>query len=201
MPRRDAIASHSARRAAYAVPASVRGTPEWTTSTATPGAMGTGVVALLRQSTSSAWPARPNNDASWSIRPPGTPVAATSAARARRAVSSGSSATPAASHNARVDATESAVLEESPEPSGTVDVTRSPAPGTARPRSASTRTAPATKRPQTGSTCRGSALPSAGTSTVPASCAELAVTIDPSAGVAITVHARSMARGNTNPPL
>ena len=42
IPSRRATASHSARRAAYALSASVRGSPQCTTTTATSGAIGTG---------------------------------------------------------------------------------------------------------------------------------------------------------------
>ena len=94
MPSLPATASHSARRAAYSLPASVRGSPQCTTSTARSGAIGTGSIASDRQSMRSACPARPNSAASWSIRPPGTPVASTSAASASRAASTPSSGSP-----------------------------------------------------------------------------------------------------------
>ncbi len=46
MPSSAAMASHSARRDAYAEPTSVRGTPQCTTTTATPGGIATGVTEL-----------------------------------------------------------------------------------------------------------------------------------------------------------
>ena len=71
-----------------------------------------------RQSMSSACPARPNSAASWSIRPPGTPVASTSASSARRAASGDSSGSPPRSASASTSATASAELDDSPEPDG-----------------------------------------------------------------------------------
>ena len=58
-----ATASHSARRSAYALPASARGSPEWTTRTARFPGRATGSTTWLRQSMSSAQPRRPEIEA------------------------------------------------------------------------------------------------------------------------------------------
>ena len=155
----------------------------------------------MRQSISNAWPATPNIDASWSINPPGTPVAATSAASAMRAVSRGSNSRPAVWPRARVSATESAELDDRPEPGGTVDDTsRSTGGSTARP-APSTFSTPATNRPHVGSTDPGCAPPSTGTRTSPGTCSETARTPGVVARLTRTVHARSIAIGSTKPSL
>src|SRR5438445_819056 len=137
------MASHSARREAYSEPTGVRGTPQWTTRTATPDGSATGETALVRQSTSNAWPARPKSDASWSMRPPGTPVAAVSAADARCATSIRLNSVRAQSASARTNETDSAELDESPDPAGIVDATVSSVDGTATPRAVRAATAAA----------------------------------------------------------
>ena len=58
--------------------ASRRSSPLWITSTPTAGGIATGVIASVRQSSSSACPARPPTDASWSMTPHGTPLASCS---------------------------------------------------------------------------------------------------------------------------
>ncbi len=131
------------------------------------------------------------------MRPPGTPVAATSAANASRASSSRPSAASAASARARVNATERAELEERPEPGGTVESIMRCTPGMVMPCRVSASTTPATNRPQEGSTVLGSVLPSTVTATVPGSCAERARTRSLPSGVADTEHARSIASGRT----
>ena len=63
-PSRAAAASHSARRAAYSLPASVRGRPECTTTTASSAGSAMVCTSSVRQSMRSACPARPNSAAS-----------------------------------------------------------------------------------------------------------------------------------------
>ena len=151
----------------------MRGTPQCTTSTAIDGGIAIGATVVARQSMSSACPACPNSEASWSISPPGTPVAAVSAADATRAASTRSR--PRRRRRRRVSATASAELDDSPEPTGTVVSTSRSAGSTVIPRSVSARTTPATNRPHGGSTVAGSALPSTGTDTRPSSWCEIAV--------------------------
>ena len=179
----------------------MRGTPEWTTTTAIPGGIATGVTDRSRQSIRRACPARPKSEASWSISPPGTPVAAISAADANRAASTPATGAPARSARAWVSATASAELDDSPEPTGTVELIASSAAATRTPRSISARTEPATKRPQVGTTSRGSSPPSTATSTAPGTSSETAVTRRPERVTAVTLHARSIAKGRTKPPL
>ena len=75
----------------------------------------------MRQSSSSAWSATPNSEHSWSMSPPGTPggerprPSSAVCATSRRSPSS----SPPASASASVSATESAELDDSPEPGGT----------------------------------------------------------------------------------
>ena len=75
--------------------------------------------------------------------PHGTPVATSSASWQARASSSIGSEKPAASQSARPTATSKAALEESPPPSGIVEVTVASIPTASRPRSASVLTTPA----------------------------------------------------------
>ena len=113
----------------------------------------TGVTASDRQSSSNAWSATPNSEQSWSMIPPGTPVASTSPRSAVCATSRRSSQSKsAASASASVSPMESAELDESPEPAGTDEVTVPSKPIGSRPSSASARTTPATYRPHRGST-------------------------------------------------
>ena len=122
-----------------------------------------------RQSSSSAWPARPYSDAIWSSSPPGTPVAATSAAerepgerlggrraRARRPGAARARARP----TARSTTT-------GRRPAGTVECTARSAPAdVVAARRGPRWTAPATNRPHRGGSGAGS-RPSSGTSTRP----------------------------------
>ena len=118
------------------------------------------MIAKIRQSISSAWPARPCSAVSWSMSPPGTPVASTSAASARRAASIGSTASPPRSARASTSATANAELDDKPEPAGTVDETSRSAPGirrAPRPRGCAPRrrrTCPTPARPHAGRRCR-----------------------------------------------
>ena len=98
-------------------------------------------------------------------------------------------------------ATDSAELEDRPEPTGTVDEIVSSEAATVVPASTSALTTPATKRPQSGSTPRGSTEPSTATSTRPATSSDVATTERPSRATVVTVHARSTASGSTNPSL
>ncbi len=158
-----------------------------------------GVTVASRQSINSAWPACPNSDASWSMSPPGTPVANVSAAEAARATSARSSGSPP---RARASATARAELDESPDPTGTVERTSTSTGATVSPRSRRARTAPATNRPHGGSTVEGSVVPSAATATSPASWADAARTACASVGGPTrTVQARSIASGRTKPSL
>ena len=112
---------------------------------------------------SSAWPAPPKSDASWSMSPPGTPVAATSAASASARRVDPVERESAESARASVSATASAELDDSPDPTGTVDVTSRSAPATATPalderaHDARRRTGPTAARPSA-----GRSLPSTG---------------------------------------
>ena len=139
------------------------------------------------------------------MSPPGTPVARTSASSAARASSNRSSRQPPASASPSVSATARAELDDSPEPSGTVEPTARRRAGTWAPRSVRAATAPATKRPHGGSTVAGGSVPSAATSTVPSTSSEVALTrgpepgSPPGPGANARRQSRSIAIGNTNP--
>ena len=108
------------------------------------GGSGMGSISRLRQSISSALSRLPLSEASWSMIPHGTPVAAISASWQARASSSGGSEKPATSHSASPAATSSAALDERPPPTGIVELTVASMPTGSRPRSASVQTTPAT---------------------------------------------------------
>ena len=72
------------------------GTPEWTTTTSTPSGSGTGSIPRSWQSMSSAWPATPAAEVSWSMIPQGTPEACCSARWPSRASARGSGSAPRA---------------------------------------------------------------------------------------------------------
>ena len=138
----------------------------------------------IRQSMSSACPARPNNAASWSIRPPGTPVASTSAASARRAASSTNERELAevgereGQRHRQRRARRQARTRAAPTTKCRARRRRS-----MRPAPASTRTAPATKpAPRRARRARGSSCPLAATTTSPASSRERARIAPPCAG-------------------
>ena len=100
-----------------------------TSTAARSGYSGMGLVSRLRQSISRAWSRRPNSEASWSMSPLGTPVARCSARWATSASSRASSRSPDAPVIARPSATDSAALDESPDPGGTVDESATRPPG------------------------------------------------------------------------
>ena len=167
-----ATASHSARRDAYAEPTSVRGTPQCTTSTAIAGGIATGVTdgvaAVDQQRVAGLAEQRgelvhqPARHAGRRRSRPRTP--------ARAASSPVEPASPARSARARVSATASAELDDSPEPTGTVELDRQVGGGhRARPG----RSAPVRRRRRSGPTSarrsRGSSPPSTATSTAPGS--------------------------------
>ena len=170
----------------------MRGSPLCTALIASPGGSGTGSTVFALQSRRSAASASPNTEASWSMSPTGTPVAATSTARAVVA-----SACPVGggAASASTSAVHSAALEASPAPAGTLDDTTSSTPAPGAPYAA----AAATKRPHVGSTVLGSGgCPDQ--DTVPSTSSERATSPGVSVVRTATRQARSMATGRQNPP-
>ena len=201
IPSTAAAASHSARRAAYVGADERAGHARVHDDDRDPRRDRDRGDGRSRQSIRSACPARPKSEASWSISPPGTPVAAISAADANRAASTPATGVPASVGQGQGQRHRQRRARRQPRSDGDGRADRELgggdpyAPVDQRPDRH-----PPTKRPQAGTTVRGSSPPS--TATVDRArrrSSETAATAATRRGTAVTVHARSIASGRTKP--
>ena len=107
------------------------------------GSNGTWEVSSVRQSSSSACPARQSSDADWSMMPVGTPANSFSARRAIVTSSARGTSRPASEVSASAVAHSSAAEEDSPAPAGTSESMAMQAPGTRWPAASSAQATPA----------------------------------------------------------
>ena len=148
----------------------------------------------MSKSMSKAWPARPPAQTRGSIRPTGTPTAC-SACWHRRAISTAVSGPPKTSARA----TETAALEDSPDPTGRVDSMVSVPPVRTWHRAATA----TTRRAQAGSNDAGSVAgpgsSARGTVAGSAKAEEATSSVRLPVGVKVTVTPRPTARGRATP--
>ena len=165
-----------------------------TTHTDTPSGIRIGVMSSVWQSMSNAWSFTPATDVSWSMMPHGTLVAMCSARRHTAAMVAASASIP----NARAAATSSAALDDKPPPIGTVVDTVPVKPRVGMCRSCMAAATPATYRPHGG--CTAAASEAGRLKRTSPARSPLRSTTSGEV-VKVRVVSRSMAMGNTKPPV